>query len=74
MPNYIQINDYQNWEPGLYLIDAPCGSGKSSFVFGTLYHYVHANQKKMLVFSNRVALRQQQELQALDTDITCITY
>lgn len=72
--NYLSITDYQNWTAGLYLIDAPCGSGKSSFIFRTLYPYAHENGKRILLFSNRLALKEQQEYQAVGTDIACMTY
>ena len=66
------ISDYQSWTAGIYLIDAPCGSGKSTFIFKTLYPYAHQNGKRMLVFSNRLALKAQQEHQAFGTDIRCV--
>lgn len=72
--SYLRISDYQSWTAGIYLIDAPCGSGKSTFIFKTLYPYAHQNGKRMLVFSNRLALKAQQEHQAFGTDIACMTY
>lgn len=71
---YLEVPNYQSWTAGLYLIDAPCGSGKSYFVFKTLYPFVHEAGKKMLVFSNRLALKAQQELQAAGFDIQFMTY
>lgn len=71
---YLDITDYQSWTEGLYLIDAGCGMGKSSFIFNTLYPYAHENGKSMLVFSNRLALKKQQEIQGAGTDIRFMTY
>lgn len=71
---YLEVPNFQNWTEGLYLVDAPCGSGKSYFVFHTLYPFAKENNKKMIVFSNRNALKRQQELQAEGTDIELITY
>lgn len=71
---YLEIPNFQSWTEGLYLVDAPCGSGKSYFVFHTLYPFAKENNKKMIVFSNRNALKRQQELQAEGTDIELITY
>ena len=71
---HLEIPNFQNWLEGLYLVDAPCGSGKSYFVFHTLYPFAKESNKKMIVFSNRNALKRQQELQAEGTDIELITY
>lgn len=71
---YLEVPNFQSWTEGLYLVDAPCGSGKSYFVFHTLYPFAKENNKKMIVFSNRNALKRQQELQAEGTDIELITY
>ena len=66
---YLEVPNFQNWTEGLYLVDAPCGTGKSYFVFHTLYPFAKENNKKLIVFSNRNALKRQQELQAEETDI-----
>lgn len=71
---YLEVPNFQNWTEGLYLVDAPCGTGKSCFVFHTLYPFAKENNKKLIVFSNRNALKRQQELQAEGTDIELITY
>ena len=71
---YLEVPNFQNWTEGLYLVDAPCGTGKSYFVFHTLYPFAKENNKKLIVFSNRNALKRQQELQAEGTDIELITY
>lgn len=71
---YLNITDYQSWTDGLYLIDAGCGMGKSSFIFNTLYPYAHENGKSVLIFSNRLALKKQQEIQGTGTDIRFMTY
>lgn len=65
---YLEVPNFQNWTEGLYLVDAPCGTGKSYFVFHTLYPFAKENNKKLIVFSNRNALKRQQELQAEGTD------
>lgn len=70
--SYLRISDYQSWTAGIYLIDAPCGSGKSSFVMNVLYPYVHAGGKRMILFSNRRALLEQQRRQTQGTDATCM--
>lgn len=70
----MEVPNFQNWTEGLYLVDAPCGTGKSYFVFHTLYPFAKENNKKLIVFSNRNALKRQQELQAEGTDIELITY
>lgn len=71
---YLEVPNFQNWTEGLYLVDAPCGTGKSYFVFHMLYPFAKENNKKLIVFSNRNALKRQQELQAEGTDIELITY
>ena len=71
---YLEVPNFQNWTEVLYLVDAPCGTGKSYFVFHTLYPFAKENNKKLIVFSNRNALKRQQELQAEGTDIELITY
>ena len=48
--------------------------GKNYFVFNTLFPYAQQNGKQMLVFSNRVALREQQQEQTQEKDIKLITY
>lgn len=50
---YLEVPNFQNWTEGLYLVDAPCGTGKSYFVFHTLYPFAKENNKKLIVFSNR---------------------
>ena len=54
-------------------MDAPCGAGKSHFILDELYPYVHANGKRMILFSNRRALLEQQKRQARGTDVECMT-
>lgn len=46
---YLEVPNFQNWTEGLYLVDAPCGSGKSYFVFHTLYPFAKENNKKIPV-------------------------
>lgn len=72
--NRVEIHDFKDWKAGVYLIEAGCGMGKNYFVFNTLFAYAHENGKRMLVFSNRVALREQQQAQTPEKDIKLITY
>ena len=72
--NRVEIQDFKEWTAGVYLIEAGCGMGKNYFVFNTLFPYVQQNGKRMLVFSNRVALREQQQAQTQEKDIKLITY
>ena len=72
--NRVEIHDFKDWKAGVYLIEAGCGQGKNYFVFNTLFPYAHENGKRMLVFSNRVALREQQQAQTQEKDVKLITY
>lgn len=72
--NRVEIQDFKEWTAGVYLIEAGCGMGKNYFVFNTLFPYAQQNGKQMLVFSNRVALREQQQEQTQEKDIKLITY
>ena len=72
--NRVEIQDFKDWKAGVYLIEAGCGRGKNYFVFNTLFPYAQQNGKRMLVFSNRVALREQQQAQTQEKDIKLITY
>lgn len=72
--NRVEIHDFKDWKAGVYLIEAGCGQGKNYFVFNTLFPYAHENGKRMLVFSNRVALREQQQVQTQEKDVKLITY
>jgi len=48
------------WSPGdRILITAQTGSGKSEFIKGRLYNYCLKNNKKILLLSNRILLREQ---------------
>lgn len=71
---YLTIPDYKEWTPGLYLVDAGCNAGKSTFVIKKLYPFAKEQQKRILMFSNRLALKGQQELLTQDTDIMLMTY
>lgn len=70
--NRVEIHDFKDWKAGVYLIEAGCGQGKNYFVFNTLFPYAHENGKRMLVFSNRVALREQQQAQTQEKDVKLI--
>ena len=72
--NYLSIPDYKEWTPGLYLVDAGCNAGKSTFVIKELYPFAREQHKRILMFSNRLALKGQQELLTQDTDIMLMTY
>lgn len=72
--NRVEIHEFKDWTAGVYLIEAGCGMGKNYFVFNTLFPYAQQNGKRMLVFSNRVALREQQQAQTQEKDIKLITY
>lgn len=71
--NRVEIHEFKDWTAGVYLIEAGCGMGKNYFVFNTLFPYAQQNGKRMLVFSNRVALREQQQAQTQEKDIKLIT-
>jgi hypothetical protein len=71
---YLTIPDYKEWTPGLYLVDAGCNAGKSTFVIKELYPFAKEQHKRILMFSNRLALKGQQELLTQDTDIMLMTY
>lgn len=72
--NYLSIPDYKEWTPGLYLVDAGCNAGKSTFVIKELYPFVREQHKRILMFSNRLALKGQQEILTQGTDIMLMTY
>lgn len=71
---YLTIPDYKEWTPGLYLIDAGCNAGKSTFVIKELYPFAKEQHKRILMFSNRLALKGQQEILTQGTDIVLLTY
>lgn len=72
--NYLSIPDYKEWTPGLYLVDAGCNAGKSTFVIKELYPFAREQHKRILMFSNRLALKGQQEILTQGTDIMLMTY
>lgn len=72
--NHLTISDYKEWTPGLYLIDAGCSAGKSTFVIKELYPFAKEQGRRILLLSNRLALKKQQEILAQDTDIELMTY
>ena len=62
----VYINDVvteeeiKKWKPNnRILINSPTGSGKSTFIRRNLYQYCKTNDKKILILSNRVALKEQ---------------
>lgn len=71
---YLTIPDYKEWTPGLYLVDAGCNAGKSTFVIKELYPFAKEQHKRILMFSNRLALKEQQEILTQGTDIMLMTY
>ena len=52
-------NEYQSWKKGIYLVNAPTGTGKTQFVLNQLYDYAQSNNKKIAMFVNRTILRDQ---------------
>lgn len=54
--------DYQYWTPDIpILIDAPTGTGKTTFVYNVLIPHAAELHKNILIVSNRVALNIQQK-------------
>lgn len=54
--------DYQYWTPDIpILIDAPTGTGKTTFVYDVLIPHAAELHKNILIVSNRVALNIQQK-------------
>ena len=53
-------SEYMNWNPGdKYMVNAPTGSGKTSFIIDTLFPYAIKNGRKILYLCNRKTLRDQ---------------
>lgn len=51
---------YKNWSVGdLFLIEAPTGSGKTSFVFESLLPFIEGTEKCLVYFCNRNLLKDQ---------------
>lgn len=70
----IKLKDIDSWKPGEnILIHAPTGSGKSYFIFTRLANYYKHRNLKILIFSNREILRQQNQKLA-KTNIDCFNY
>jgi superfamily II DNA or RNA helicase len=55
----IEIEDYKQWESGLYLISAGTGQGKSWWVTNELYEYACSQNRKIIVLTNRTVLNKQ---------------
>jgi len=55
-------SEISQWQPNnRILISSPTGTGKTEFIFSTLYTYCRKLEKKILLLSNRKALRDQNE-------------
>ncbi len=53
-------SEYMNWNPGdRYMINAPTGSGKTTFIIDILLPYAIKNDRKILYLCNRKTLRDQ---------------
>ena len=53
-------SEYMNWNPGdKYMINAPTGSGKTTFIIDVLLPYAIQNNRKILYLCNRKTLRDQ---------------
>ena len=59
-------SEIEKWNLYPVLINAPTGSGKSSFVFNILANYAFQNGADVLVLSNRLALNLQQKIHLCD--------
>ena len=70
----ITLQEMKKWTAGNnILIHAPTGTGKSHFVFTKLARYCQKNQLKMLIFSNRDILKQQNKRLA-QCGVECYNY
>ena len=67
-------NEYQSWKKGIYLVNAPTGTGKTQFVLNQLYDYAQSNNKKIAMFVNRTILRDQLLENLQSKDIYIATY
>lgn len=70
-------NEYKDWSVGeYYLIEAGTGKGKSHFVKNTLYEYAKVNGKKILLLSNRINLKNQNDAELVGKEdiITTMNY
>jgi superfamily II DNA or RNA helicase len=70
----IEIEDYKQWESGLYLISAGTGQGKSWWVTNELYEYACEQGKHIIMLTNRVILREQMEKDLQGKDIAVMSY
>lgn len=59
-------SEIEKWNLYPILINAPTGSGKSSFVFNVLANHANQEKKSVLVLSNRLALNLQQKVHLCD--------
>lgn len=56
----IKTEDIKQWaNDEIILIDSPTGSGKSTFILNSLYNYAVADNKKILMLTNRDLLKEQ---------------
>lgn len=67
-------NEYQRWEQGIYLVNAPMSSGKSQFVLNDFYTYTQSQNKRFAMFVNRTILRDQLLSYLQGKDIFVSTY
>jgi len=66
--------EYKTWTPGIYLINAPTGKGKTQFILNQLYEFAHFSNKKIAMFVNRTILKQQLNENLKSKDIYISTY
>lgn len=75
----ITLKDIELWNNGdLILIDAPTGKGKNRWVFDILSNHCESESKKVLLLSNRNALKEQNWIEIRSNDknstITAMNY
>lgn len=65
LKNYIK-DDYKMWKAGEYVfINAPTGTGKTTFVINELMEYAKENEQEVLYISNRFLLKEQIKMKIL---------
>ena len=65
----IRGRDFEKWKPGTCgFIDAPTGSGKTTYILEQVLPYMAANNKRILYMVNRSILKKQLERELLKKD------
>jgi len=63
----INLDEIKKWQPGnRILIRSQTGSGKSEFLKTSLYNYAKSIGKQILLMSNRILLKKQNEFDLQD--------